>query len=453
MTDARCRVTVVGAENRIDLALPAETPIAEYNDALARMCGQPVDDTLPPAWSLAPAVGAPYPLTSSLAAEGVEDGAVLYLRDTLAGEDKEPTVRTVWEVVSDLAQDPAATRWDVRAVGRLAVIVGQFWLVAALVYHGLAGHRGVLLNVLAGVAGVGAAVLARVLKRYPRVLPGRLRTLLACGAIPCTALIAFLAPGSPALDLTHLFYLEVGLLVGCVIALVAVPGVLLSALTVLAGIATILTAVPALTHASGAAVSATVVVAGVLFLAAAPRLAGALVAGSWLSPSSSTVEPQADPEQLAERVVQARRVLVLLVSVASVATGAGLIALTVDYAPFTLAVAITATAVLFLRAGTFRLAPEGVLPVIAGTIGLLSLLTLPGRAGGPDAYELPVLLMLGLVAMGVGVPVLLWGAGRSPAPDTHSSKLGPVLTVSQIVLPALLLGVYGLYETLWNVGR
>jgi hypothetical protein len=31
--------------------------------------------------------------------------------------------------------------------------------------------------------------------------------------------------------------------------------------------------------------------------------------------------------------------------------------------------------------------------------------------------------------------------------------MGPLLTVGQIVLPALLLGVYGLYTTLWNLGQ
>jgi len=453
LIDVRCRVTVIGAQNRVDIALPAETPIAEYSDALARMCGQPEDDSLPAAWSLAPAAGAPFPLTSSLAGQGVEDGAVLYLRDTLAGEETEPAVRTVWEVVSDLTRDSTASRWDIRAGGRLAVVLGAFWLAAALAYHGLSGHRGVLLGVLAGVAGLGTAVLARVLKRHPRVLPERLRALLACAAVPCAGLIAVLAPGPPGLDVTHLLYLEVGVLLGLVVALAAVPGVLLSALTLLTGIATVLTGVPALTHAPAPAVAATVVVAGVLFLAVAPRTAGALVAASWLSMSSATVEPEADPELLARRLADAHRILVLLISVVSVAIGAGLVVLTADFAPFPLAVAATATAVLFLRAGTFRLASEAVIPVVTGTVGLFRLLTLPARAGGPDAYVLPVLLTAGLLAMAVGVPVLLWGAGRKPAPDDRPSGWGPVLTVGQIVLPALLLGVYGLYATLWSVGR
>ena len=75
LIDARCRVTVVGARNRVDLAIPAEAPIAEYNDTLARLLGQPEDDALPPVWSLAPIAGTAFPLTSSLAREGVEGGA------------------------------------------------------------------------------------------------------------------------------------------------------------------------------------------------------------------------------------------------------------------------------------------------------------------------------------------------------------------------------------------
>src|SRR5262245_59605541 len=101
MSDTRCRVTVVGAKNRVDLSIPAEAPIAEYADVLARMCGQPHNDALPPVWSLALTGAAPFPLTSSLAAEGIVDGAVLYLHDTAAGEEREPVVHSVWELVTE----------------------------------------------------------------------------------------------------------------------------------------------------------------------------------------------------------------------------------------------------------------------------------------------------------------------------------------------------------------
>ncbi len=454
MIDTRCRVTVVGVKNRVDIAIPAEAPIAEYNDQLARMCGQQEDDALPPVWSLAP-VGAPaFPLTSSLASEGIEDGAVLYLRDTLSGEDREPVVRSVWEVVSELAQKSRRVRWDVQSASRVAVLLGAYWLAASLWYLGLAGQRSHSLAVIAGFAGIGLAALARLLGQYPRVLPGSLRTWFGCAAIPCMVLVAVLAPGEPAFDLTHLVYFEVGLLLGFMVALVAVPDVLLGAVTLLVGIGGILIAILATLHAPALATAATVVVAGVLFLAVAPRTAGMLVAVSWLSMSSATLEPDADPDQLGARVLLAHRVLVLLVSLNSVATGVALVVLAGSSGPLALAVAVVATIVLFLRTTTFELASEAIAPLIAGVAGVFGLLTALARGTVAGAVVMPLFIAVGMLAVGVGLPMLLWGTGRAPvAADDRSSKLGPLLTIAQIVLPALLLGVYGLYATLWNLGR
>jgi type VII secretion integral membrane protein EccD len=452
LTDARCRVTVIGAENRVDLAIPAEAPIAEYNDLLARMCGQPQDDALPPVWSLAPVGRAPFALTSSLALEGVEDGAILYLRDTLADEAQEPVVHSVWELVSDFAEESRGIRWNARAAGRVAVILGAYWIAVAVGYLGFTGHRSGGLGVIGGVLGLGLAILARVLRQHPRVLPGTLRSALGCAVIPCTVLVAFFGPGPPALDAIHLVSLEVGLLLGFLIALIAVPGVLVGASTLLVAIAGVLITVLVSVHATAPAVAATVVVAGVLFVAIAPRTAGMLVAATWLSMSSSTLEPEADSDRLAERFRQAHRALVLLVGVTSAAVAIALAVLTRGSSPFTLAVAITATMVLLLRTRTFALASEAVGPVVAAITGLFGLLTMLARSGTTDAYVLPALFLVGVAAVAVGVPVLLWGSGRAPAPD-DKQPLNPLLTIGQIVLPALLLGVYGLYTTLWNLGR
>jgi type VII secretion integral membrane protein EccD len=397
LIDARCRVTVIGARNRVDLAIPAQAPIAEYSGTLARMLGQPEDDALPPVWSLAPIGAAAFPLTSSLASEGVEDGAVLYLRDTLTDEDKEPVVYSVWEVVSDLSGKSRGVPWNTRAAGRLAVLLGAFWLVATFAYLGLTGRPNVAVGVTAGILGIGLAVLARMLGQYPRMLPGSLRTLLGCTVIPCMVVAAGLSPGAPAADTTHLIYVVVGLLVGLVIALVAVPGVVLGALTVLFGIGGVMIAVLVPLHASMMDVSATVVVVGVLFLAVAPRTAGMVVATSWLSMSSANLEPDADPERLAVRVAQAHRALVVLVGLSSVAVGVALLVLSRDLDAFALAVVVVATIVLFLRTSTFELASEAIPPVVAGAAGVFGLLTMLAGGDADAPYLLPVLLLVGVV--------------------------------------------------------
>jgi hypothetical protein len=108
--------------------------------------------------------------------------------------------------------------------------------------------------------------------------------------------------------------------------------------------------------------------------------------------------------------------------------------------------------VLFLRTSTFELAPEAIPPVIAAGAGVFGLLTMlaGGEHGTPHLAPIP--LLVGVVALGAGLPVLLWGTSRSHVGD-RPSKMGPLLTVDRIAPPALLLGVYGLFTTLWNLGQ
>jgi hypothetical protein len=331
------------------------------------------------------------------------------------------------------------------------VVLGAYWLAAALWYFGLTGDNTLGIGVIAGALGIGLAVLALVLRDYPRVLTDRLRTALACAAVPNMALAAVLAPGAPAADLTHLTYLAIGAVIGILIALFAVPDVILGAITLLIAVAGLLIGILVPLGASGLSIAATVAVTGVLFLAVAPRTAGMLVAASWLSMSSATLEPDADPDQLKERVALAHRSLVVMISVASTAAGTALIVLTRHFEPFTLAVAIVATVVLILRSHTFELASEAIAPVIAATAGAFGLLTMLGGSDASRPFLLPAMLLAGVAAVFVGVPVLLWGAKTASRGDR--SRPSPLLTIGQIVLPAVLLGVYGLYSTLWNVGR
>src|SRR5689334_1952200 len=118
MSNTLSRVTVVGARKKVDLAIPSDAPIVEYSDRLARLCEQEESDELPPVWSLARVGAGPMPVTSSLADEGVTDGTVLYLRDVVAGEEDEPVVHSVWELVTGDGPDERGSRWDVRSWAR-----------------------------------------------------------------------------------------------------------------------------------------------------------------------------------------------------------------------------------------------------------------------------------------------------------------------------------------------
>lgn len=449
MSDQRCLITVVGERNEVDLAVPARAPIAEYADLLARLCGQHTDDALPPAWSLAPVGAGPLPVTSSLAEAGVADGQTLYLRDTLGDEADEPVVRSVWEIVTGAGTD-GRQRWTTRARGRTAVLVGAGWLVAALAALGLGGHGGLGLGVLSAALGVALAVTARLLRPHNRVLTRLPRLLLGCAAVPCLALTGLLSLGVPAADPTHLGFLLIGAVLGLGVALVCVPDVVVAAVAVLVALAGAVFLAVVLAGGTAAAAAGSTVAVGTLFLAVAPRIAAMLTAASWLSLSSPTVEPDADPDRLAGRLDRAHQALVLLTTVTSAAVAVGLVVLSRSAAPFPLALAGVAVLALLIRSGSYEFAAEAVPVVVAASAGGFALLTVLGGRAVTAPFEAPALLVAGIAAVAVGLPVVLWRT--RPAGAERPRWLGLVGTICQIALVALLLGVYGVFAALWHLG-
>jgi type VII secretion integral membrane protein EccD len=456
MPDQRCLLTVVGEQNQVDLAIPADAPITEYIDLLARLCGQQDDDALPPVWSLAPVGAEPLPLSISLTEAGIVDGQVLYLRDLLSAEGDEPVIRSVGELVAEFGDSRGGIRWNTPARARALVLLGGAWLIAAFGYLGVTGRGGFGVAPLAALAGLAMAAVARLLGRYPRVLSRPLRTAFGCGVIPCMAVAFMLAFGTGSLPLTapDLLYGEIGAVIGCGIALVAVPDITLAAVTLLVMVAGIVQIVVLTTGASRTAAAATVAVVGVLSIGLAPRAAGVLTAGSWLRPSSPSLQPEADPEWLADRVTRARRALILITTVAALAAGAALLALTRDPRPFPLALTALASLALLLRAGTFEFLDEAAAPLLAALAGMFALCTALAHWSATAPLLVPLLLVTGLTAMSVGVPVLLWhpeaARGR---PGGASGRHRAALSACQLVLPALLIGVYGGYVALYHLGN
>ncbi|GAA0486383.1 hypothetical protein Ade02nite_10140 [Paractinoplanes deccanensis] len=434
---------MVGADRRADLAVPSDAPIAEYGDRLAELLGASGDDELPPVWTVAPAGGAPLPVEKSLAAAGIPDGTVLYLRDALAGEGDEPVVRGVWEVVEEVGSAGRGPRWDSRARARAAVLLGAAWLLVTLSLLGFTDHGRSAAGAALAVAGIGFAVTARLLGGHPRVLPGPLRAALGCAVVPAMTVVALITLGPT------LLYAEIGAVVGLLIALSAVPGVLLAAVTLVVAIAGVMTTAVLALGASATAAAATAVTAGVLFLGIAPRTAGMLTAATWLRMSSPSLEPSADPAELAGRVTRAQHTLVLLMAIASAIVAVGLVVVTRDPAPFPLALAGVAVVALLVRAGTFAFTTEAIGPVVAALTGAAGLVAALGHWTATAPLRLPLAALAGVAAIGVAVPSLLWRSAEGPAP----SRLRPLLTLCQLALPPLLLGVYGVYGLLWGLGR
>ena len=80
-TNHTCAVTIAGPDQRVDLVVPAQTPIGELMPTFVELGvdAPPTDEEPQPVWGVAPPGRDPLPLDRSLAACGIADGAVLTL--------------------------------------------------------------------------------------------------------------------------------------------------------------------------------------------------------------------------------------------------------------------------------------------------------------------------------------------------------------------------------------
>ncbi|MGH3342641.1 MAG: EsaB/YukD family protein, partial [Carbonactinosporaceae bacterium] len=111
-----CRITVIGPERRVDLAVPAAAAVAEVLPEFVRLCGVPDTSGDLRRWSLGRLSGEELPGTSSLGDCGVLDGQVLVLRHP----DQAPARLVGVEVLDTVTEtaDAAPGRWT-RAARRV----------------------------------------------------------------------------------------------------------------------------------------------------------------------------------------------------------------------------------------------------------------------------------------------------------------------------------------------
>jgi type VII secretion integral membrane protein EccD len=172
------RITVVAPRGRVDVSLPAQSPIAELLPALVYLSGA-ARGGQPGGWALSRLGGTPLATATTVAAAGIRDGEVLYLNPAAAVP--EPMVfDDVVDAIASAAHDRPG-RWGPetsRRVGAALAGLATAGIAAALASAGLpwpstpvaAGAVAVLLLVaggaLARVSGdsmTGAAVVAGAL--------------------------------------------------------------------------------------------------------------------------------------------------------------------------------------------------------------------------------------------------------------------------------------------------
>ncbi|MDN3354933.1 type VII secretion integral membrane protein EccD [Actinomadura sp. DC4] len=443
MSDERCRITVVGERGRVDLAVPARAPIAEYVPMLAGMCGQADSDAMPAAWSLAPAGGRPFEPETSLEAVGVLDGDTLYLRDVLEGGFDGPVVADVDERVAEIDDD--GVTWNARArarttlgLGLLIVLVGAVALSTGA--DGAAGPGPLLF-----ATGLVFAVVAWVAGAQSWPVPAVLRLALAIATCPILGLAALALPLSGVT--AQLVAVSITASIGAFAAYLAAPAIATMVLQIACGLAMVLVVPLAALRADPVEASAVVGVVLFLILTVLPRTAAQVAA---LPPGPV----EADDVEAA--VVRVRRLLGFLTAVCCVVLGACLVVLSTSRDWFALGLALCLSLALLCRAGAWR--PRTVVGalLLTGAAGLVALaLRAPGLI---EAVDVPgwagplAVLVAGAIVVWSGLVMCFRSSLQQADFDERWSWPGGVATFLSAVSVPLAAGVFGVFGDLMRAG-
>jgi type VII secretion integral membrane protein EccD len=445
--DERCRITVVGKRRRVDLAVPARAPIAEYIPALTRMCGQESDETLPAAWSLAPAGDRPFPPGISLLEAQVVDGATLYLRDLVEGETDGPLVTDLEDMIGEVGDQ--WERWNSWHRALTVIGVGTGGLVAAVAALVLSAPDQPLVGLVAIVCGFLMPLVAGIATRRGWSAPARLRLAVALAAVPILALAGYALPVSRTSDAAAAIAVVVGANIGALGALIAMLNVWTLTTELLAVAALPITVLLALLHATRVECAAVIGVAALIVLSAAPNAAGRLTA---LPPARKVVTPVDPAEEVAAMLVRSRRVLVILTLAIVLVLAACLVVLGGSSNAYAAALALCLSLALLAQAGQSTVPLAVILTIGAGATGLLMLV-----------MRAPVTLLhvtsagLGpLVACGICAVLLCAGIAMAMLPsadvDARPAWLGSLAVTLSVFTVPLAVGVFGVFESLARLG-
>ncbi|MFL6055087.1 MAG: EsaB/YukD family protein [Actinoallomurus sp.] len=447
MDDERCRITVVGKRRRVDLALPARAPIAEYIPALTRLCGQESDETLPAAWSLAPAGDRPFHPSISLLEAQVVDGATLYLKDLVEGETDGPVITELEDLVGEV-QDQW-DRWNGRHRALTVIGLGAAGFVAALAALVLGVPDPAVGGLIAIVAGFALALVAGVATRRGWPMPARLCLAVALAAVPVLALAGYALPVSRSSETAAAIAVVVGANVGTLGALIAMLNVWTLTAELLALVALPVTILLALLHATRLECAAVVGVVGLIMLSAAPSAAGRLTA---LPPARAVAGPVDAADEVATILARSRRVLVVLTLAVTLIVAGCLVLLGGSNDVYAGALALCVSLALLAQAGHSNVPLAVMLMMGAGVTGLVTLVV---RA--PVTLLHATSPVLGPV-MACGLCAILLCVGLAmvmlPSSDVEARPawLNTVAVVLSVFTVPLAVGVFGVFEYLAGLG-
>jgi len=445
--DEQCRITVVGARRRVDLAVPARAPIAEYLPRVTRLCGQETNEAFPAAWSLALPGAMPLTPGTSLADADVRDGTTLYLRDAVAAETEEPVVTDMTELVEDAGSRYPA--WSRRGRALAVLAIGGGALVAAVFALTLGAPADPASGLTALVTGFSAPLLAGLAARRGWPVPAPLCLAFALLAVPLLGLAGYvlplLRPGSPM----SVIAVAVGVTIGALAAVLAVTDVWTLLVATVTATALPVAVLLALLRADATESAAVAGVVGLALVIAAPAAAGRMAG------VGSIVRPDLDeaglPDEVAAAVSRGRCALAALAVAGSVATTASMIILAGSTDLFALGLALCLSLALLALAEQTSV-PAAVVPVLAaGVAGILALVV---QAPG---HLWPAAGVLGPLAGCVGAAILL-GAGLTTSTRGDGGEVerrswirsaGVALSVLSVPVA---IGVFGVFQYLFGIG-
>ena len=445
MDDKFCRITVVGARRRVDLAVPAGTAIAEYLPDLVRRCGQLGDDTLPPAWSLALAGEKPFSPSLSLLEAQVVDGATLYLRDLVAGENDGPLITDLEEAVVE--ESGRWERWSSWHGALSAAVLGLLGYLAALVSMVMTAPDNPLAGLLALLSGFSLVLVAGLAARKDWPVPPRLRTGLALAAVPALALAGYALPVSRAGENAAAVAAVSGATVAALAVLLAVVNVWTLAVALLSAVALPVAVLLALLDADRTERAAAVAVVMLILLSIGPTAAGRLAS---LSPGRGGLPGSGISEEATAALARSRRLLVVWAVTGSAGLVCCLVTLSGASDPYALSLVACVGLALLAQAGQ-TMVPSAVFPVLAaGIAGLVALgVRAPGVAWLPEVSWMLIVSCVCLLMSVVGLVKLV-----DPADDAveRPAWIRSVASTLSVLSVPLAVGVFGVYEALADIG-
>ncbi|MEU8210348.1 EsaB/YukD family protein [Micromonospora sp. NPDC049044] len=456
MATEQSRITVIGTRRRIDLAVPASTPIGEYVPRLAELCGEEESPAMPAAWSLAPADAPAIPLDATLADMGVLDGQVLYLRDIAVEPGDPPVVMDIDEVVADEAGRLRRQRMH---AGPVVLALGLGWLLAAAFLTGwrtAADTGSALALLLAGLLLLGAGW---GLRQRPSAVPDWLVHVVVLAAAPCFALSGMQITGSLLGDGHQWTGAVVGANLALMMALAVGPGVVLMAVEAQLAVAAVLVPLAYGLEADRVETAALVAAVALGLLAVSRRIAAMVTAWGNRVPAGR----QAAAVATTELTSSSSRVLSVVMAGPTLALAVTLPMLALSGRGFALASAAILTLGLLVRARHAAFTNELLMIGGAATVGLFTLMIpLAWLVGvtGTAAQALLIAAGVAVTAVGIGMSVLMRSPADQPEPlsdrprkPRKRSRSEVIGAIAAVAVAPLTMGVFGVFSDLVWFGR